>query len=151
MCAPRSTTRSRIAPTLSRYERSQILERAAVLLRERIEPASDLISLESGLSKQDSRYEIGRVADVFRFASFEALRDDGQSFSCDPTPHGKRRRVFSQREPLAGVNVAITPFNHPMNQVALMRRWPRARACAAATSAAARCMRRPCSTTSIRR
>ncbi|MBB5502510.1 acyl-CoA reductase-like NAD-dependent aldehyde dehydrogenase [Paraburkholderia sp. MM5384-R2] len=138
-------------PTLSRYARSQILERAAVLLRERIEPASDLISLESGLSKQDSRYEIGRVADVFRFASFEALRDDGQSFSCDLSPHGKRRRAFSPREPLAGVIVAITPFNHPMNQVALMRRWPRARACASATSAAARCMRRPCSTTSIRR
>ncbi|EDT06482.1 phosphonoacetaldehyde dehydrogenase [Paraburkholderia graminis C4D1M] len=48
----------------------------------------------------------------------EALRDDGQSFACDLTPHGKRRRVFSQREPLAGVIVAITPFNHPMNQVA---------------------------------
>ena len=103
---------------LTRYERSQILERAAALLRERTEAASDLISLESGLSKQDSRYEIGRVADVFKFASIEALRDDGQSFSCDLTPHGKKRRVFTQREPLAGVIVAITPFNHPMNQVA---------------------------------
>ncbi|MGH8782945.1 phosphonoacetaldehyde dehydrogenase [Paraburkholderia sp.] len=103
---------------LTRYERSQILERAAALLRERTEAASDLISLESGLSKQDSRYEIGRVADVFKFASIEVLRDDGQSFSCDVTPHGKTRRVFTQREPLAGVIVAITPFNHPMNQVA---------------------------------
>jgi acyl-CoA reductase-like NAD-dependent aldehyde dehydrogenase len=26
--------------------------------------------------------------------------------------------VFSQRQPLDGVIVAITPFNHPMNQVA---------------------------------
>ena len=103
---------------LTRYERSQILERAAGLLRERTEAASDLISLESGLSKQDSRYEIGRVADVFKFAAIEALRDDCQSFSCDLTPHGKKRRVFTQREPLAGVIVAITPFNHPMNQVA---------------------------------
>ncbi|WP_207005185.1 phosphonoacetaldehyde dehydrogenase [Trinickia mobilis] len=103
---------------LSRYERSQILECAGALLRERTEAASDLISLESGLSKQDSRYEIGRVADVFKFAALEALRDDGQSFSCDLTPHGKSRRVFTQREPLAGVIVAITPFNHPMNQVA---------------------------------
>jgi putative phosphonoacetaldehyde dehydrogenase len=103
---------------LSRYERSQILERAGALLREREEEASDLISRESGLSKQDSRYEIGRVADVFKFAALEALRDDGQSFSCDLTPHGKSRRVFTQREPLAGVIVAITPFNHPMNQVA---------------------------------
>ncbi|MBP0594449.1 phosphonoacetaldehyde dehydrogenase [Paraburkholderia sp. LEh10] len=103
---------------LSRYERSQILERAGMLLRERLEEASDLISLEAGLSKQDSRYEIGRVADVLKFASMEALRDDGQSFSCDLTPHGKKRRVFTQRDPLAGVIVAITPFNHPMNQVA---------------------------------
>jgi phosphonoacetaldehyde dehydrogenase len=106
------------APKLTRYERSQILERAGILLRERLEQASDLISLESGLSKQDSRYEIGRVADVLKFASIEALRDDGQSFSCDLTPHGKKRRVFTQRDPLAGVIVAITPFNHPMNQVA---------------------------------
>ncbi|MEC4511706.1 aldehyde dehydrogenase family protein, partial [Klebsiella pneumoniae] len=103
---------------LTRYERSQILERAGMLLRERAEEASDLISLESGLSKQDSRYETGRVADVLKFASIEVLRDDGQSFSCDLTPHGKPRRVFTQREPLAGVIVAITPFNHPMNQVA---------------------------------
>jgi putative phosphonoacetaldehyde dehydrogenase len=105
-------------PRLTRYERSQILERAAALLRERTEEASDLITLESGLSKQDSRYEIGRVADVLKFASIEALRDDAQSFSCDLTPHGKSRRVFSQRQPLDGVIVAITPFNHPMNQVA---------------------------------
>ncbi|MFP3504509.1 phosphonoacetaldehyde dehydrogenase [Burkholderia sp. SIMBA_062] len=105
-------------PALTRYERSQILERAAALLRERTEGASDLITLESGLSKQDSRYEIGRVADVLKFAAVEALRDDAQSFSCDLTPHGKARRVFSQRQPLDGVIVAITPFNHPMNQVA---------------------------------
>ncbi|WDD91410.1 phosphonoacetaldehyde dehydrogenase [Burkholderia sp. FERM BP-3421] len=105
-------------PRLSRYDRSRILENAAMLLRERTEEASTLISLESGLSKQDSRYEIGRVADVFKFASIEALRDDAQSYSCDLTPHGKSRRVFSQRQPLDGVIVAITPFNHPMNQVA---------------------------------
>ena len=79
-------------PKLTRYERSQILERAAAL-RERTEEASDLITLESGLSKQDSRYEIGRVADVLKFAAVEALRD-AQSFSCDLTPHGKARRVF---------------------------------------------------------
>ncbi|MGF6572946.1 hypothetical protein ABH945_005067 [Paraburkholderia sp. GAS333] len=67
--------------TLTCYERSQILECAAGPLRDRAEDASDLISRESGLSKQDSRYEMGRVADVFRFASMEALRDDGQSLA----------------------------------------------------------------------
>ena len=105
-------------PRLSRYERSAILNRAAALLRERTEAGSDLITAESGLSKKDSVYEIGRVADVLNFGANEALRDDGQVFSCDLTPHGKRRKVITTREPLLGVITAITPFNHPMNQVA---------------------------------
>jgi putative phosphonoacetaldehyde dehydrogenase len=105
-------------PSLSRYERAAILNRAAALLRERTEAASDLITAESGLSKKDSLYEIGRVADVLGFGATEALRDDGQVFSCDLTPHGKKRKVITTREPLLGVITAITPFNHPMNQVA---------------------------------
>lgn len=104
--------------TLSRYERSAILNRAATLLRQRTDEASTLITSESGLSKKDSIYEIGRVADVLNFGANEALRDDGQVFSCDLTPHGKHRKVITTREPLLGVITAITPFNHPMNQVA---------------------------------
>jgi putative phosphonoacetaldehyde dehydrogenase len=103
---------------LTRYERSQILLKAAALLRTRVEEASDLITMESGLCKKDSTYEIGRVCDVLTFSGMEALKDDGQSFSCDLTPHGKNRRVFTRRDPLLGVISAITPFNHPMNQVA---------------------------------
>jgi len=105
-------------PTLSRYERSSILNRASALLRARADEASTLITLESGLCKRDSLYEIGRVADVLVFGANEALRDDGQVFSCDLTPHGKKRKVITTREPLQGVITAITPFNHPMNQVA---------------------------------
>jgi len=104
--------------TLTRFERANILNKAAALLRQRTEEASDLITAESGLSKKDSVYEIGRVADVLGFSANEALRDDGQMFSCDLTPHGKKRRVMTQREPLLGAICAITPFNHPMNQVA---------------------------------
>ena len=48
----------------------------------------------------------------------QRLQDDGQIFSCDLTPHGKPRKVYTQREPLLGVISAITPFNHPLNQVA---------------------------------
>lgn len=103
---------------LSRYERSAILQRAAALLRSRTDEASDVITRESGLCKKDSVYEIGRVADVLVFGANEALRDDGQVFSCDLTPHGKKRKVITTREPLQGVITAITPFNHPMNQVA---------------------------------
>lgn len=105
-------------PRLTRFERANIFQKAAALLRSRVPQASDLITRESGLSKKDSIYEVGRVSDVFTFSAMEALRDDGQAFSCDLTPHGKNRRVYTRREPLLGVISAITPFNHPMNQVA---------------------------------
>src|SRR4051812_23958616 len=104
--------------TLSRYERARILDTAAALVRERTREIAALITAESGLSLQDSIYEAGRVADVLTFGANEALKDDGQVFSCDLTPHGKKRRVYTQRDPLLGVISAITPFNHPMNQVA---------------------------------
>jgi phosphonoacetaldehyde dehydrogenase len=105
-------------PKLTRYQRASVMQKAADLLRGRVAEASDLITRESGLAKKDSTYEVGRVCDVFTFAAMEALKDDGQSFSCDLTPHGKNRRVYTRREPLLGVISAITPFNHPMNQVA---------------------------------
>ena len=103
---------------LSRFERSNILNRAAALVRERSAEIAALISSESGLCLKDTHYEAGRVADVLMFGANQCLVDDGQSFSCDITPHGRKRRVHTQREPLLGVITAITPFNHPMNQVA---------------------------------
>jgi putative phosphonoacetaldehyde dehydrogenase len=104
--------------TLSRADRAGVLNRAAAAVRARSEEIAALITAESGLALKDSRYEAGRVADVLMFGAAEALRDDGQSFACDITPHGRRRRVHTLREPLLGVISAITPFNHPMNQVA---------------------------------
>jgi putative phosphonoacetaldehyde dehydrogenase len=105
-------------PRLTRAQRADILNRAAARVRERTAAIAALITAESGLSLKDSTYEAGRVADVLAFGATEALRDDGQSFACDITPHGRARRVHTLREPLLGVISAITPFNHPMNQVA---------------------------------
>ena len=105
-------------PRLSRYERYAICHRTAALIRERAEALSDLITAECGICKKDSLYEVGRACDVFVFAGNAALQDDGQVFSCDLTPHGKSRKVYTLREPLQGVISAITPFNHPLNQVA---------------------------------
>ncbi|MFM0081638.1 phosphonoacetaldehyde dehydrogenase [Paraburkholderia sediminicola] len=105
-------------PALTRYERAAILRRAADAVRARTEEIAAVITAEAGLCKKDSIYEAGRVADVLVFGAGEVLKDDGQIFSCDLTPHGKKRRVYTQRDPLLGVISAITPFNHPMNQVA---------------------------------
>src|SRR5262245_6921098 len=105
-------------PALSRHDRYRILYRTADIIRARTEEVSDLITAESGLCKKDSLYEVGRACDVFVFAGNAALNDDGQIFSCDLTPHGKKRKVYTLREPLLGAISAITPFNHPLNQVA---------------------------------
>lgn len=105
-------------PRLTRYERYRICYRTAEMLRAHERQISDLITAESGLCKKDSLYEVGRACDVFMFAGNAALQDDGQIFSCDLTAHGKQRKVYTLREPLQGVISAITPFNHPLNQVA---------------------------------
>ena len=105
-------------PRLTRFDRANILDKAAAIVRSRTADIAALITAESGLCSKDSIYEVGRVADVLNFGANEVLKDDGQIFSCDLTPHGKKRRVYTQRDPLLGVISAITPFNHPMNQVA---------------------------------
>jgi putative phosphonoacetaldehyde dehydrogenase len=105
-------------PPLTRYERYEICRKAAEIIAQRATALSDLITAECGICKKDSLYEVGRARDVFTFAGNAALTDDGQVFSCDLTPHGKSRKVYTLREPLLGVISAITPFNHPLNQVA---------------------------------
>jgi aldehyde dehydrogenase (NAD+) len=102
---------------LTRHERYRILMRAGELIAARRDEIARLITLESGLCLKDTLYETGRASDVLLFAANQALVDDGQVFSCDLTPHGKNRRVYTMREPLLGVIAAITPFNHPLNQV----------------------------------
>lgn len=104
-------------PKLTRYERQKILLATAEALAARKEEISDVITLELGISKADSLYEVGRAFDVFTLAGQMCIRDDGEIFSCDLTPHGKARKIFTMREPLTAIS-AITPFNHPLNMVA---------------------------------
>ena len=102
---------------LTRYERQKILQTAAEVLVKRKEEISDIITLGLGISKQDSLYEVGRAFDVFSLTAQLCIYDDGEIFSCDLTPHGKARKIFTIREPLTAIS-AITPFNHPLNMVA---------------------------------
>lgn len=103
-------------PKLTRYERQRILLTAADLIVARKEELANLITLELGISKADSYYEVGRAFDVYTLAGQLCLQDDGEIFSCDLTPHGKARKIFTLREPLRAIS-AITPFNHPLNMV----------------------------------
>ena len=110
-------TAANYRPRLTRYERQKILLKTADHLISRKQEISDLITAECGLSKKDSLYEVGRAFDVFSLAGQLCIQDDGEIFSCDLTPHGKQRKIFTQREPLTVIS-AITPFNHPLNMIA---------------------------------
>ncbi|MFI4888943.1 MAG: phosphonoacetaldehyde dehydrogenase [Steroidobacterales bacterium] len=102
---------------LTRFERYTILMKAGAIIATRRDQIARLITLESGLCLKDSVYEVGRASDVLLFAANQALVDDSSVFSCDLTAHGKSRKVYTMREPLLGAITAITPFNHPLNQV----------------------------------
>ena len=104
-------------PKLTRYERQQILLRAAEFLRDRKEQFARIITAESGLCWKDSLYEASRAYDVYSFAGQLTIKDDGETYACDISPQGKQRKIFTTRMPLGGVISAITPFNHPLNMV----------------------------------
>ncbi len=102
---------------LTRHERATILKKTAEILDGRREAISDLITAESGLCKKDTLYEVGRAVDVFNLSATLCLIDDSQTFSCDISAQGKQRRIHTLRQPVSAIS-AITPFNHPLNQVA---------------------------------
>ncbi|MEQ9287798.1 MAG: phosphonoacetaldehyde dehydrogenase [Cyclobacteriaceae bacterium] len=102
--------------TLTRYERQAVLNKMADTVDSRVDEISRMITDETGLSLKDTKYEASRVADVLRFSAIKALDDDSRVFPCDVSKNGKSRRIYTTREPLKLIS-AITPFNHPMNQV----------------------------------
>ena len=87
------------------------------MLRDRREEFARLITAESGLCWKDSLYEASRAYDVWSFAAQLTIKDDGEIYSCDISPNGKSRKIYTTRLPLLGVISAITPFNHPLNMV----------------------------------
>ncbi|CUJ97227.1 NADP-dependent glyceraldehyde-3-phosphate dehydrogenase [Ruegeria denitrificans] len=103
-------------PSLTRYERNQILQRTSVLIGDKRDYLAKWLTLELGICHQHAIYETKRAQDVFQFAAAEALKDDGEVFSCDLTHNGKARKIFTKREPVKAIS-AITPFNHPLNMV----------------------------------
>jgi phosphonoacetaldehyde dehydrogenase len=104
-------------PKLSKFDRQKILMRTAEILAKRRDEIAAVITAESGLCWKDSTYEVGRAYDVYSLSGQLAIRDDGEIYSCDVTPQGKPRKIFTTRTPLLGVLSAITPFNHPLNMI----------------------------------
>lgn len=104
------------APRLSRGERSDVLRRMADAIRADADGFAQLITSESGLSLKDTHHEVMRSIDVLNLAAAAANFDDSAVYPGTVGANGKPRRIFTQRESI-GLVAAITPFNHPLNQV----------------------------------
>ena len=102
---------------LSAVERANILLKTADYLEEHKYELAKLITLESGLCLKDTAYEVDRVVNCARYSAKVCTlveRDLTEDFVLDSENRPKLEVIT---EPLDLI-VAITPFNHPMNQVA---------------------------------
>jgi acyl-CoA reductase-like NAD-dependent aldehyde dehydrogenase len=98
------------------YDRSQILRKAAQLVRERAEDFAQTISREEGKILAESRLETGRSAETLDVSAEEARRVVGEMVPLDAAPNAAGKLGFTVRIP-CGVVAAITPFNFPLNLV----------------------------------
>lgn len=101
---------------LPAHERAAILDRAAVLLGERLEEFAQSISVESAKAIATARVEASRAVDTLRFSAAVARTLTGETIPMDASPAGEGKFAFVQRVPI-GVVAAISPFNFPLNLV----------------------------------
>jgi len=105
-------------PNFSASERSKMLDNIADAIEAQGKVCAELITSESGLSMKDSTLEVKRVVSCARNASQVAFRMDKNM--TDEFVSGTKEGLPELQvitEPLDLV-VGITPFNHPMNQMA---------------------------------
>ena len=103
-------------PTLTAYERSEILKATAAEITQRKDELSYGISLESGMSLADSSKEVSRGVGLILTAAEEAKRIMGEQLPSDVDASGADKIILASRHPV-GLVSAIVPFNRPMNQV----------------------------------
>jgi len=102
--------------TLTPFERYAILQRASELVLEHKQELATLITKESGLALKDTQHEAERTSNVLLLSAEAAKTQTGQVYQSDVVPQTTSRLAFTVREPV-GLVLAITPFNHPLNQV----------------------------------
>ena len=100
--------------TMSAYEKSKILRKAAAILELKKNEMAELLTLEVGKPIKDALAEVMRGIQVLEFSADEAKRIHGETIAMDAAIGGENRFGFVQKLPI-GVVLAITPFNFPLN------------------------------------
>jgi acyl-CoA reductase-like NAD-dependent aldehyde dehydrogenase len=99
------------------HERAAVLDRAAGLVRERVDELALTIAAEAGKPLKTAQVEAARCVDTLTFSALEARRLTGGTVPMDASPAGGGKLGVMLRVPF-GVVGAISPFNFPLNLVA---------------------------------
>jgi succinate-semialdehyde dehydrogenase / glutarate-semialdehyde dehydrogenase len=97
-------------------ERAEALRTAARMLSERQDVIADVMQQETGFTPADVRDEFKRALVTLQLSAEEATRLAGEVVALGASPGFEERVAFTIRVP-AGVVLAITPFNAPLNTV----------------------------------
>ena len=104
------------AGPLPAYQRAEILDRAAVVLTERLDEFAVSISEESAKPITTARGEAARAVDTLRFSAAVARTLGGELLPLDASSAGVGKVGYVKRVPI-GVVGGISPFNFPLNLV----------------------------------
>ncbi len=99
------------------FNRIAWIEDVAKKLNANSEYFANLITMEVGKPISMARVEVQRCIENLKIVSAEAYNIVGQTIPTDATESGIQTESYYKRVP-AGVVVAITPFNFPLNLVA---------------------------------
>ena len=107
---------ARLMRELTGYQRYEILQRVAELMRANIEDLARTITLEQGKTLRESHIEVERATEIIVLSAEEAKRLAGEVIPLDGAPGVAGKLGFTLRVP-CGVVVAISPFNFPLHLV----------------------------------
>jgi acyl-CoA reductase-like NAD-dependent aldehyde dehydrogenase len=99
------------------YERQAILQHCVKRFQERSDELAELLCLEAGKPIRDSRGEVSRLIDTFRFAAEESVRITGEVLNLEISPRVRGYRGMVQYVPIGPCSF-ISPFNFPLNLAA---------------------------------
>jgi len=99
------------------HQRIAWIEDVANKLEEKKEEFAKYITLEVAKPISQAKVEVQRCIENLRICAAEGYHILGETIPTDATPSGAKTTSFYKRVP-AGVVVAITPFNFPLNLVA---------------------------------
>jgi len=99
---------------LSNYERADLLQRIADLMRRDQAEYAQIICAETGKPIKEAKVEAARCLETLAAAAHEARQLHGEVVPMEFSATGKGRMAITIREPL-GVIGCITPFNVPLN------------------------------------